>query len=96
MYDHTNSVTTYYVGEIGVSIDNLDNIYQNRIQAITEIESIDDYLDNKTFNGSYGEQWSLRKVLRRFIWHDRIHVKGMYRMATKVWGVSNIKNPFYF
>ena len=46
--------------------------------------------------GSYGEDWSLRKVLRRFIWHDRIHAKAMYRMATKVFGAESIVNPFYF
>src|SRR5690625_4653371 len=70
MYDHTNSVTNYYTGEIGVRINNLDHIYQNRMQSIKAIESTDDYLANKTFCGSYGEQWSLRKVLRSFIWHD--------------------------
>lgn len=96
MYDHTNSVTNYYAREIGVQIDNFENIYQNRIQTIKAIESMDNILENKTFNGSYGEQWSLQKVLRRFIWHDHIHAKGMYRMATKVWEVGNIQNPFYF
>jgi hypothetical protein len=96
MYEHTNSVTNYYAGEIGVKIDNLENIYQNRIQTIKAMESTECFLENKTFNGSYGEQWSLRKVLRRFIWHDHIHAKGMYRMAIKEWGVHNIKNPFYF
>ena len=46
--------------------------------------------------GSYGEDWSLRKVLRRFIWHDRIHARAMYRMAIKVFGAESIVNPFYF
>lgn len=96
MYDHTNYVTNYYVGEIGIKMKNLDNIYENRIQAIQAIEDTDRFLENKTFNGSYGEQWSLRKVLRRFIWHDCIHAKGMYRMATNRWGEERILNPFYF
>ena len=55
-----------------------------------------DFLENVVVAGSYGEDWSLRKVLRRFIWHDRIHAKAMYRMATKVFGVESIVNPFYF
>jgi len=96
MYDHTNSVTNYYAREIGVRIDNLANIYQNRIQAIKAIESVDNYLENKILKGSYGEQWSLKKVLRRFIWHDHIHAKAMYRMAAKIWGVNKVENPFYF
>ncbi|WP_409274755.1 hypothetical protein V1499_06490 [Neobacillus sp. SCS-31] len=96
MYEHTNKVTKYYAGEIGVHINNLENIYQNRIQTIKAIEKVDNFMESKTFNGSYGEQWSLRKVLRRFIWHDHIHAKGMYRTAIKEWGVGNIENPFYF
>lgn len=86
MYDHTSSVTSYYAGEIGVKIDNLDNIFKNRIRTIKTIEDKDNYMENEIFLGSYGEQWSLKKVLRRFIWHDRIHAKAMYRMAAKVWG----------
>ncbi len=46
--------------------------------------------------GSYGEAWSLRKVLRRFIWHDRIHAKAMYLMAVKLFGVENVADTFYF
>ncbi|MCT1904636.1 hypothetical protein [Oceanobacillus sojae] len=96
MYEHTNGVTNYYAGEIGVKLDNIDNIYQNRVQALKKIEETCDFLHNKTFHGSYEEQWSLRKVLRRFIWHDHIHAKGMYRMAVKKWGDSEIQNPYYF
>ncbi|RPF56155.1 hypothetical protein [Aquisalibacillus elongatus] len=96
MYVHTNNVTNYYVGEIGVKINSVDNIYKNRIQAIKAIENIDKFLQNKTYIGSYGELWTLRKVLRRFIWHDHIHAKGMYRMAVKEWDEEIIKNPFYF
>lgn len=96
MYFHTNNVTNYYVGEIGIAIENLPDILKNRMQAIQRIEETDDYLQNKVYDGSYGEQWSLSKVLRRFIWHDRIHAKAMFRMCTKIWNVENIDNPFYF
>ncbi len=96
MYVHTNKVTNYYVGEIDLKMDNLSNMYQNRVQATSAIESKSNFLLNKIYKGSYGEQWSLRKVLRRFIWHDHIHAKAMYRMAAKKWGVDTIQNPFYF
>ncbi|WP_227994862.1 hypothetical protein [Oceanobacillus sp. CFH 90083] len=96
MYVHTNGVTNYYAGEIGVRIDNVDHIYHNRVLALEAMEEGSSFLENKIFHGSYGEQWSLRKVLRRFIWHDHIHAKGMYRMAVKKWGDSKIQNPYYF
>lgn len=96
MYIHTNNVTNYYVGEIGIEISNLTNILENRMYAIQKIEEKEDYLQNKVYKGSYDEEWSLRKVLRRFIWHDRIHAKAMYRMAAKIWGKEKIADPFYF
>ena len=32
----------------------------------------------------------------RFLWHDRIHAKAMYRMAVKTFGENCLKNPFGF
>lgn len=55
-----------------------------------------DYLKNEVFLGSYEEEWSLRKVLRRFIWHDRIHAKAMARMAAKTFGAGHFTDPFKF
>ena len=96
MYIHTNGVTNYYVGEIGADINNVANIVENRIKALVSIEAQENFLQNQVFDGSYGEQWSLRKVLRRFIWHDRIHGKAMYRMAAKLWKKDIIVDPFFF
>lgn len=55
-----------------------------------------DFLKNSVFKGSYGEYWTLRKVLRRFLWHDRIHAKAMYRMAVRLFGKNEIPNVFAF
>lgn len=89
MYRHTNDVTSYYAGEIGVKVNNLPNIVENRLGAFECIESRTRFLDNTVYAGQDGEEWSLRKVLRRFIWHDRIHAKAMYRTA------SNRKPVFF-
>lgn len=96
MFMHTNNVTDYYVAQIGVSLKNLSDIFENRVHALSCIEKLPNYLKNTVFDGDYNEQWSLRKVLRRFIWHDRIHGKAMYRMAISIWGDDKIANPFYF
>ena len=96
MYEHTKSVNEYYFAEIDVDADNGGNIYECRKRGFEILETKPDYLNNSVIEGSYGEDWSLRKVLRRFIWHDRIHARAMYRMAVKVFGAENIANPFYF
>lgn len=96
MYEHTKNVNAYYFGEIDVDADNDGNIYECRKHGFEALEVKPDYLQNAVIEGSYGEDWTLRKVLRRFIWHDRIHAKAMYRMAVKVFRAENVANPFAF
>ena len=96
MYEHTKNVNTYYFAEIAVEADHDGNIYECRKRGFEALESNPDFLQNAVTEGSYGEDWSLRKVLRRFIWHDRIHAKSMYRMAIKVFGAEHVVNPFCF
>lgn len=95
MYEHTKNVNDYYFGEIGVETDHEGTIVECRQRGFAMLESQPDFLENIVYPGSYGEEWSLRKVLRRFIWHDRIHAKAMYRMAVKTFG-GGIPDPFHF
>ena len=96
MYEHTKNVNEYYFAEIDVDADNSGNIYECRKRGFDALEAKPDFLQNIVVEGSYGEKWTLRKVLRRFIWHDRIHARAMYRMAVKVFGAENVINPFCF
>lgn len=94
MYEHTKSVNSYYFAEIGIEADNEPDIYSCRKRGFDLLEKTADFLENRVYEGSYGEQWSLRKLLRRFIWHDRIHAKAMWRMGIKTFG--EIENVFMF
>ena len=96
MYDHTKNVNDYYFGEIGVPADHEGTIVACRQRGFEQLERQPDYLNNTVYRGSYAEEWSLRKVLRRFIWHDRIHAKAMYRMAVKTFGKAAVPNVFCF
>ena len=96
MYVHTRSVNAYYFGEIDVDSDNEGTIWECRTRGFAALEQQPDFLQNPVIEGSYGEQWSLRKVLRRFIWHDRIHAKAMYRMALREFGPNVVPNVFCF
>ena len=96
MYEHTKNVNEYYFAEIEVDADNDGTIYECRRRGFKALETNPDFLQNNVIEGSYGEDWSLRKVLRRFIWHDRIHARAMYRMAVRLFGESAIINVFRF
>lgn len=95
MYEHTNNTTAYYTAAFGLETENMPDLYTNRLQALSELEDLPDFLSGRVYVADDGEEWTLRKVLRRFIWHDRIHAKAMWRTATALWG-SDVKNPFFF
>ncbi|MBR6918001.1 MAG: hypothetical protein IKN38_07440 [Clostridia bacterium] len=96
MYQHTKNVNEYYFSEIGVTSDNEGTVVSCRARGFEALESIDGYLSLEAVAGSYGELWSVRKVLRRFIWHDRIHAKAMYRMGVLTFGADVIPDLFGF
>ena len=94
MYQHTKNVNAYYFGEIEVDADNDGTIFECRARGFEVLEKQPDFLANPVIEGSYGEKWTLRKMLRRFLWHDRIHGKAMYRMAVKAFGADSIPDVF--
>mgnify|MGYP006318114995 CR=1 FL=1 len=96
MYEHTKNVNAYYFGEIGIDVDNAGTIWECRNRGFALLEQSEGYLDNPTFEGSYGELWSLRKMMRRFLWHDRIHAKAMWRMSIKTFGLERAENSYKF
>ena len=90
------NVNSYYFGEIGIEVDNEGTIFDCRKKGFELLEKKKNFLDNTIIVGSYGEIWSLRKMMRRFIWHDRIHAKALWRMAKKTFSEREIKNIFLF
>lgn len=96
MYAHTKNVNAYYFGEINVDADNEGTILDCRKRGFEALEKLPGFLNNPVIHGSYGEDWTLRKVLRRFLWHDRIHAKAMYRMAVRNFGRNGGENVFRF
>ena len=96
IYEHTKNVNEYYFAEINVAADNDGNIFDCRKRGFDALEATSDFLQNAVIEGSYGEEWSLRKVFRRFVWHDRIHARAMYRMAVRRFGENAVTNVFGF
>ena len=96
MYLHTKSVNSYYFTEIGIDADNEGTIFECRKRGFEQLENTTDFLNGRLQEGSYGEMWSVRKVLRRFIWHDRIHAKAMWKMAKNTFGEDKVENVFRF
>jgi len=96
MYRHTKGVNDYYFGEIGVEAPWEGSMPEDRAAGFAALEAQPDFLSKPVYLGSYDEEWSLRKVLRRFLWHDRIHARAMYRMAVRTFGPGAVPDIFRF
>lgn len=92
MYRHVNECTAYYLCCVGIEFWNTADIVENRRRALALLTPSDRLYKSEQDD----EFWTVKKVLRRFLWHDRIHAKAMYRMATALYGTTTILNPFCF
>lgn len=94
---HIDAVSGYYLSRIGMNesfssgqlIENrvkcMDLLRGNHLRKPFQIFEID------------GECWTETKALRRFIWHDRIHAKALFRHGLKMgMKIGELKNPFFF
>lgn len=95
MYEHTRQVNAAYFGKLGVAADNEGDILTCRQAGIEALEEDEDFLTAPPRKDTFGEWWSLAKVLRRFLWHDRIHARAMWRLAQKL-GENKVKNTYQF
>jgi uncharacterized glyoxalase superfamily protein PhnB len=83
-YKHIADVVHgYYLYNIGIDVEMKGNITENRIKTIEILK--DKYgKEGNTYYKRPEESWTLKKVMRRIIWHDRIHGKAMKRMENKI------------
>lgn len=95
MVAHTNNTLGYYAQGIGIDWQNEDDLVTNRIALLKAIEEGEDFLSPRITAASDGELWTLKKFMRRLIWHDRIHARALYRKAISFWGKDRIANPFF-
>ncbi len=77
MLTHTNNTLAYYAAGIGIVHENLSDMVENRLALLKEIEANPNFLLPRIHTAPDGEQWTLKKVMRRLIWHDRIHANAL-------------------
>ena len=80
----------------GVNLGESQGLLADRKQLFIGLERQPGYLDGRLVTGPDGELWTLRKLLRRLLWHDALHGRALYRKAVTFWQKERIKNPFGF
>jgi predicted RNase H-like HicB family nuclease len=100
IFNHVKACQYYYLSRTMSSFENKEEDFiRIRRFCLSKIEEL--YLDNNNalvFEAD-NEPWTLKKILRRFIWHDRIHGKAMMRILEKqrrLGIIGECEDPFYF
>ena len=96
MAEHTNATLAYYANAVGVPFENEGGLVENRKRLFRALEATSDFLAPRIYTDTDGEQWTRRKLLRRILWHDRIHARALYRLAITFWQKERIADPFFF
>ena len=88
VYSHVRKTQAYYLSRLGVPLQDGDFMMMRRL-AVNSLRNEFEH-GAKGGNGGgralvtlEGETWTLRKVLRRFVWHDRIHAKAIFRIVRR-------------
>jgi hypothetical protein len=86
-YRHIVEVEASYLWNIGIETDTGNDILEVRERTIKLLNKLYNECGNiykEPSNDNWNEGWTLRKVIRRIIWHDRIHGKAIERMERKL------------
>jgi len=101
IFEHVNRTQNYYVSRAGLTTEESasNSFLARRLRCLERLEDIFGQTGNSTIFNVSNEEWTLRKILRRFIWHDRIHGKSIHRILHKQGDlglIGMVRDPFRF
>jgi hypothetical protein len=100
-FDHVKNTQYYYLSRTKTPFQQVKDgdflaIRQQCLDQLTELYSKN---GNSEVFSIDNENWTLAKILRRFIWHDRIHAKAIVRILQKQQSrglIQEYTDPFCF
>lgn len=99
IFDHVNNTQQYYLSRIMEPSEPKGSFVRRRNYCLGRITLLFEREGNETEFRVDNELWTIRKVLRRFVWHDRIHGKAMVRILKeqeRLGLISEHLDPFGF
>ncbi len=80
IFDHVNGTQYYYLSRTQIPFDQDENDFIRRREfCLGKIAELYKKAGNLMWEED-NEFWTLKKTLRRFVWHDRIHGKAITRI----------------
>ena len=99
IFDHVKRTQYYYLSRTGQRAfeDESESLPTTRDECLKTLNKLFDKQSNSKVYAVDNEDWTLKKIMRRFIWHDRIHGKAIVRILDKQKGlglISDYEDPF--
>jgi len=100
IFNHVKGCQYYYLSRTQVPFKKIEEDYMKiREFCLKRLSHLYRKHNNSLTFAVDNEQWTLKKILRRFIWHDRIHAKAMLRILERqkqLEMIDKYEDPFYF
>jgi len=99
IFEHVKRCQYYYLSRMKIAEQTEDDFMTIRDFCLAKLESIYRENNNAPEHEIDNERWTLKKVLRRYVWHDRIHGKAMTRILDKqrqLGLIGEYEDPFHF
>ena len=101
IFDHVNRTQYYYISRTGIPFteEEAEPFMRIRDFCLNCLTSLFRQNGNSKIYNRDNEEWTLKKVLRRFVWHDRIHGKAITRILEKqrrLGLIDSYEDPFLF
>jgi hypothetical protein len=100
IFNHVRACQYYYLSRSKIPFENKEEDFLKiRGYCLEKIKGLYAVNNNSTIYEVDDELWTLKKILRRFIWHDRIHGKAMLRILEKQKQsgiIDRYEDPFHF
>ena len=82
--NHVKGCQYYYLSRTKIPYEKKEEDFMKISgYCLKKIEELYGLNNNSLINEMDNELWTLKKILRRFIWHDRIHGKAIVRILEK-------------
>jgi hypothetical protein len=100
IFEHVNGTQYYYLSRANLRPnERTGDFLLARRNCLSMLQDLFEKQHNDQLFRLDNEEWTLRKILQRFVWHDRIHGKAIVRIMQKqkqLGLIAGFEDPFQF
>lgn len=83
IFTHIDNVQLYYLSRLELPVQKGMPFLETREYCLDKIQALFNKENNLRQYFKDNEYWTVKKTLRRYIWHDRIHARSMVKILKK-------------